>query len=86
MILENGQINMELLMKNRKNLLIGSTSQHGEIYYELKWWWDGVKDYKKMAEFYMLNQVFYMNIFLGLSIILHMNHLFFQEKLMEMGI
>lgn len=45
-------LNMELLMKNRKNLLIGSTSQHGEIYYELKWWWDGVKDYKKMAEFY----------------------------------
>lgn len=45
-------LNMELLMKNRKNLLIGSTSQHGEIYYELKWWWDGIKDYKKMADFY----------------------------------
>lgn len=45
-------LNFDILMKHRENLLIGSTSYSGEIFNEIKWWWDGVKDYKKMAEFY----------------------------------
>ena len=45
-------INTDILKRNRENLLIGSTSYSGEIFNEIKWWWEFPKDFKKMAEFY----------------------------------
>lgn len=45
-------INIDILNKHRKNLLVGSTSYIGEIFNEIKWWWECPKDYKKMAKFY----------------------------------
>lgn len=45
-------INIDILNKHRENLLVGSTSYNGEIFHEIKWWWECPKDYKKMAKFY----------------------------------
>lgn len=45
-------INIDIFNKHRENLLVGSTSYNGEIFNEIKWWWECPKDYKKMAKFY----------------------------------
>lgn len=51
-------LDLDILKKNRENLLIGSTGHRGEIFYETKWWWEFPKDYKKMAEFYDFFEIF----------------------------
>ena len=51
-------LNFDLLMQNRADVLIGSTGDHGEVFNELKWWWEYAKDYKKMVEFYDFLEIF----------------------------
>lgn len=51
-------LDLELLNRNKQNLLIGSTGDHGEIFFETKWWWEFPKDYKKMAEFYDFFEIY----------------------------
>ena len=51
-------LNFDLLMQNRADVLIGSTGDRGEVFNELKWWWEYAKDYKKMVEFYDFLEIF----------------------------
>ncbi len=51
-------LDSDILIKNRNNLLIGSTGHRGEIYNEIKWWWEFPKDYRKIVEFYDFFEIF----------------------------
>ena len=51
-------LDLDILNKNRQNLIIGSTCNRGEVFFETKWWWEFPKNYRRMAEFYDFFEIF----------------------------